>query len=151
MVTTMRIIVCTKRIVSKSLGKPKNLLPFEMWSAIKKGRSRSVIFHNNCQSSRITRPLGLLFIPVRSMTNWTPLQILSIQCRLFESMNVIVRHCCVQTNVVIPDCCNQMLCIVLAKMQVGMSAHSSSLNFCRSKERKHQKNLKCYNGKGKKL
>jgi hypothetical protein len=39
-----------------------------------------------------------------------------------------------------------MLCIVLARMQVGMSAHSSLL-----KEKKHKKNLKCYNKKGDKL
>jgi hypothetical protein len=39
MVTTMRIIICTKRIVSKSLGIPKNLLPFEVWSTIRKGIS----------------------------------------------------------------------------------------------------------------
>jgi hypothetical protein len=32
-----------------------------------------------------------------------------------------------------------------------MSAHSSSLNFYKSKEGKQQKNLKCYNGEGDKL
>ncbi len=45
------------------------------------------------------------------------------------------------------DCYNQMLCTVLARLQVGMSDHSSSLNFCRSKEKKHKQNLKCYKEK----
>ncbi len=31
---------------------------------------------------------------------------------------------------------------------MGMYAHSPSLKFCRSKERKHQKNLKCHNKVG---
>ncbi len=34
------------------------------------------------------------------------------------------------------------------KLQVGMSTHSSSLNFYRSKEKKHQQNLKCRNRVG---
>jgi len=50
-----------------------------------------------------------------------------------------------------PDYYNQMLCIVSAKLQLGMSAHSSSLNFYRSKEIKHQQNLKCHNGVGMKM
>jgi hypothetical protein len=40
------------------------------------------------------------------------------------------------------NCCNQMLCTVYAKLWVGMFAHSSSLNICRSKEKKHRQNLK---------
>jgi hypothetical protein len=35
------------------------------------------------------------------MTKWIALQMLSIQCRLFESMNVIVGRCCIETNVAI--------------------------------------------------
>jgi hypothetical protein len=37
------------------------------------------------------------------------------------------------------------------RLQMSMYAHSSSLNFYKSKEKKHQKNLKCYNGKGGRL
>ncbi len=43
---------------------------------------------------------------------------------------------------------NSMLCIVLAKLQVGMPTHSSSLNFCRRKEKKDQQNMKCHNANG---
>jgi hypothetical protein len=46
-VRMMIIIVCTKRTMNGSLGRPKNLLPLEVWSRIRKGRSRSVICHNN--------------------------------------------------------------------------------------------------------
>jgi hypothetical protein len=49
------------------------------------------------------------------------------------------------------ECHNQMLCIVLVKLQVDMFTHSSSLNFYKSKEMKYQKILKCYNRKGDKL
>jgi hypothetical protein len=34
---------------------------------------------------------------------------------------------------------------------MGVSTHSSSLNLCKSKERKHEKILKCYNKKGDRL
>ncbi len=41
-----------------------------------------------------------------------------------------------------------MLCTIYVKLQVGMSTHFSSLNFCRSKETKLQPNLKCHNENG---
>jgi len=44
-----------------------------------------------------------------------------------------------------------MICIVFARLQVGMSTHSSSLNFCRSKEKKHQQNLNYHNRVGTKV
>jgi len=47
-----------------------------------------------------------------------------------------------------PNCYNQMLCTIYVRLQVGMSTHSSSLNFCRSKETKIQQNLKCHNVNG---
>jgi hypothetical protein len=37
MVRMMRIIVYTRRTIGGSLGRPKNLFPFEVWSIIKKG------------------------------------------------------------------------------------------------------------------
>jgi len=37
-----------------------------------------------------------------------------------------------------------MLWIVSAKLEMGMVAHSSSLNFYRRKEKKYQQNLKCH-------
>jgi hypothetical protein len=68
MVRTMRIIVCTRRTINRSLGKPKNLLPFKVQSVIKEGRSRSVICHYSIYwSSRIIRllsPLQQKFIPI---------------------------------------------------------------------------------------
>jgi len=42
-------------------------------------------------------------ILIKSMTSWTPSQLFSIQCRLFEGSNIIIKHCCVQTSVVIPQ------------------------------------------------
>jgi hypothetical protein len=47
-VMMMRIIVCTKRTISKSFGKPKNLLALKVWNATKEGRSGCVICHDNC-------------------------------------------------------------------------------------------------------
>jgi len=41
-----------------------------------------------------------------------------------------------------------MLCTFSTRLQVGMSTHSSSLNFCKSKARKYQQNLKCQNEDG---
>jgi hypothetical protein len=38
-----------------------------------------------------------------------------------------------------PNCYNKTLCIVSVRSQVGMSTHYSSLNFYKSKERKHEK------------
>jgi hypothetical protein len=39
----MRIIVCTKRIINRLFGRPKNLLPLKVWSMIRKGRFDHVI------------------------------------------------------------------------------------------------------------
>jgi hypothetical protein len=54
----------------------------------------------------ITRPLGppqQKFIPIMSMISWTPSQVLSVQHRLFESPNVIVRRNYVKTSAMIPQ------------------------------------------------
>jgi hypothetical protein len=82
------------------------------------------------------------------MTRWTTLQVLSIQCRFFENTNVIVRHCYVQTSAVLSQLLQLDVMHSLARLQVGMSAHSSSLNFYRRKERKDQQNLECHNTDG---
>jgi len=42
------------------------------------------------------------FIFIKSMTKWTPSQILSIQCRLFESPNIIIRCHYIKISVMIP-------------------------------------------------
>jgi hypothetical protein len=47
MVKTMKIIVCIRRIISGSLGKPRNLLPLEVQNAIREGKSKHVICHND--------------------------------------------------------------------------------------------------------
>jgi hypothetical protein len=65
------------------------------------GWPRHVICKNQHKSSIIIRPSNHLqqqFILTRSMTKWTTLQVLCIRCKLFESTNVIIRHCCVQIN-----------------------------------------------------
>jgi hypothetical protein len=101
----MKIIVYTKRTINELLGKPKNLLPLEVQSVIREGRSKrkfATIAISLTKSLNYWALLNKKIIPIRSMTKWTPSQILSIQCRLFESLNVIIRHHCVQTNVVIP-------------------------------------------------
>jgi hypothetical protein len=41
-----------------------------------------------------------------------------------------------------------MVYTILVRLQVGMFAHSSSLNLCKSKERKHFLKMKFYNGEG---
>jgi hypothetical protein len=41
-----------------------------------------------------------------------------------------------------------MLYIVLAILQVGMSTHSSPLNFCKKNEKKDEQNMKCHNRDG---
>jgi hypothetical protein len=104
-VRKMKIIVYTKRIINKSLGRPKNLLHLKVWSAIRQGICRCAICHNTYKSSKIIRPLGPFqqkFIPIKSMTKWTPLQVLFIRCRLFESLNIIGRRHCVHTITAIP-------------------------------------------------
>jgi len=138
----MGIIVYTRRTISRSIGRRKTLLSLEVWKAICERWPRHVICHGCCKSSKITRPLGppqQKFIPIKSMTTWTTLQELSIQCRLFKNMNVVVEFDVVVYRQVLhfPNCYNQMLCTVFAKLQVAMSTHSSSLNFCKSKERKY--------------
>jgi hypothetical protein len=47
MVKTTRIIVYTRKTISGSFGKPKNLLPLKVQSVIKEGRSGHVICQNN--------------------------------------------------------------------------------------------------------
>jgi hypothetical protein len=47
----MKIILYTKRTISRSLGRPKNLLPFEVQNMIRKGKSKHVICHNSHTSS----------------------------------------------------------------------------------------------------
>jgi hypothetical protein len=44
-----------------------------------------------------------------------------------------------------------MLCIVFARLQMGMYAHSSSFNFYKSKEKNRQFFLKCHNKVGVKV
>ncbi len=46
-VRRMKIIVCTRRIINESFGRPKNLLPLKVRSVIRKGRCRCAIYHNN--------------------------------------------------------------------------------------------------------
>jgi hypothetical protein len=48
MVKTIRIIVYTKRIISRSFGRPKNLLPLKVQIVIREGKFEHVIYHNNC-------------------------------------------------------------------------------------------------------
>ncbi len=106
MIKTMKIIVCTKRIVRKLLSKSKNLFPLKVQSAIREGRSRHVICQNSYQFNRIIGLLGppqQIIIPIKSMTKCTPSQVLFIQCKLFESPNIIIRHYYVQTNATIPQ------------------------------------------------
>jgi hypothetical protein len=47
MVRMMIIIVCIRRTISGSFGKPKNLFPLKVQIAIREGKSRHVICHNN--------------------------------------------------------------------------------------------------------
>jgi hypothetical protein len=47
MVKTMKIIVCIRRIISGSLGKPRNLLSLEVQNVIREGKSKHVICHND--------------------------------------------------------------------------------------------------------
>ncbi len=71
-----------------------------------------------------------------------------LQCRLFESMNVVIRHYCVKTSVMFSRLLQLDVMHSLSQIQVGMSTHSSSLNFCKRKEKKGQQNLKCHNTNG---
>jgi hypothetical protein len=90
-----------KRIISKSLGRPRNFSTLKVQYVICEGQSIRVICHYCDKSSKITWPSGPLqqqFIPIRTMTKWTTLQVLSIQCRLFESTNVVIRRYYVQTS-----------------------------------------------------
>jgi hypothetical protein len=141
----MGIIVNTRRIISRLLKRPKNLFSLQVRQAICEGQFGCVICHYHNKFSRIIQPLGLLqqqLISIKTMTKQTTLQILSIQCKLFESTNVVIKV------PRFPDYFNHMLCTVLAKLQVGISAHSSSLNFCKIKKRKDEKNLKFHNTNG---
>jgi hypothetical protein len=47
MVRTMKIIICIERTIGMLLGRPKNLFPLKVWSAIKEGRSKHEICHNS--------------------------------------------------------------------------------------------------------
>jgi hypothetical protein len=47
MVKMMRIVVYTKRTINGSLGRPKNLLHLKVQNAIKEGKSKHAICHNN--------------------------------------------------------------------------------------------------------
>ncbi len=103
---TMGIIISTRRTINMSFGKPKNLFFFEVQKVICERWPRHVIFHNYRKFSKITQPLGppqQQFIPIRSMTRWTTLQVLSIQCKLFESTNVIIGHHYVWSSVAFPQ------------------------------------------------
>jgi hypothetical protein len=101
-IKTMGIIVIGKKTISRLLGRPKNLFTLKVWYAICEGWFRRVICHCCDKSSKIIQPPAppqQQFIPIWTIIKWTTLQVLSIQCRLFESTNVAVRYCCVQTNV----------------------------------------------------
>jgi hypothetical protein len=101
MIKTMGTFVYAWRIINKLFGKPKHLFSLEVWKVICEKWPRCVICHIGCKFSRIIRslcPPQQQFNFIKSMTNWTTLQVLSIQHRLFESTNIIIECRCVQTT-----------------------------------------------------
>jgi hypothetical protein len=60
---------------------------------------------------------------------------MSIYSGLFKSAKIVIIVVVYKDVLCFPNYCNQMLCTILARLQVDISTHIMSLNFCKYQEK----------------